>query len=177
MGQTSILAKTPKFTLEMDLERESVLFRLSGTVDEDSPLMAILDVIKQSGAKLSEVQFDLGQVVRMNSCGIREWLLVMERLPKSTVRTFFNVNEIFVEQVNMIPSMLGGKGAQIISFEAPYRCDACSMDMPILLDPNQVKFDPKTAAPQAPEMKCPKCGGVLEFAWLVEEYFAFLKRI
>ena len=175
MSTTSVLAENGKIRLEMEISGGIVTIRPVGVIDEDTNFSVILSFITELGASMQLLQFDLGHVSRMNSCGVREWLLLMERLGSQTAYRFVNVSELIVEQANMIPNMFGRKGTQVLSFQAPYHCGNCDNDVAVLIEPKQIIYE--GARPVPPKLTCRKCAGTLEFGWLEEEYFAFLKRI
>jgi hypothetical protein len=174
MSKKVVLSENSKMRLEMEVEGTNGVVRPVGIVDEDVNFGVILSVMSQLGMPLKALKFDLGQVSRMNSCGVREWLILIEKLPEGVECGFENVNELLVEQANMIPGILGRRGMKVISFQAPYFCETCSADVPMLIEPSQVAIN--DGIPQAPPFKCPKCSNPLQFDWLEEEYFAFLRR-
>jgi len=175
MVETKVLFDNKKMRLELQIADGFAKLCFSGVIDEDVNFSLILDKVAELGATLKMLQFDLGRIERMNSCGVREWLLLMERMPVSTPREFVNVAQVFVEQANMIPSMFGKKGTRVLSFQAPYQCSQCNQERSIEIRPHQVKYNQQT--PIAPEYKCDTCGKKLDFDWLEDEYFSFLKRL
>lgn len=174
MAETMILAQNTKTRLELDVLGKMATFRPVGIVDEDINFSVILSTISQLGVASHEFRFDLGQIDRINSCGVREWLLLMEKLPAGMRYSFLNVNELMVEQANMISGILGRAGTPVLSFMAPYHCDKCNKDIAVSLEPKQVQY--VDDSPAAPKMSCPTCGTPLKFDWLEDEYFAFVKR-
>ena len=174
-AREEVLAKTDKFEMTMEREPTRVTLRLSGVIDEDTNLSTVLDNVRRMIDSLSEIHFDLAGVTRINSCGVREWLLLMERLPLKLQKVFLSVSEFFVEQTNMVPNMLGGKSSKILAFEAPYHCTACKEDFQVVLAPSQVTF--RGESPVPPKIMCQRCGGTMDFAWLPDEYLAFVKRM
>ncbi|MGZ3688323.1 MAG: hypothetical protein ACXWPM_09375 [Bdellovibrionota bacterium] len=146
-------------------------FKVSGVVDEDTDFGVIAKVLGPGPATL---HFDLGGITRINSCGVREWLLLLEKLGADRKLVIETVSLILIEQANMIPNLLGKKGTPVLSFQAPYRCNSCNKEVTTLLRPEHVRKPDGSFA--APEMKCPTCSKTLEFDWMEEEFFNFLRR-
>lgn len=178
MPGPTTLSETAKFRLEMELDGAAatmtVIVRPIGVLDEDVNFLILTQAFQGLGVPVKNVIFDLGHVARINSCGVREWILFLEKLAGTVTLSFVNMNEIFVEQVNMMPNMLGKKGWTVLSFHAPYHCAHCNTDIAAVLQPAQVKWQGEL--PIAPAFVCRKCSKPLAFDWLEEEYFSFLKR-
>lgn len=175
MSSAHALYETSKLRLEMETDGVSVIVRPVGTIDEDVNFSVVLDSLSRLGSALKLIQFDMSMITQMNSCGVREWLLFMERLPQNVRVVFLNANEIFIEQANMISNVLGKKGTQLVEFQAPYHCSQCNADYVMLIKPSQVKFE--DGIPQPPAFKCAKCSTALNFDSIEEEYFGFIKRL
>lgn len=170
---TSILDENGKVRIEFETENELAVVRPVGVIDEDSNLSVIIQAIAQSQG-IRGVQFDLGHVSRMNSCGVREWILLVERLSASFRCSFVNVNELIVEQANMIPGIFGKRGA-VLSFHAPYFCESCSAEQSVLLKPADVSIG--DGGPVVPVINCNKCSSPLVFDWEPSEYFHFIQKL
>src|SRR6202030_562177 len=107
---TMILTQNTKTRLELDLVGNAATFRPIGVIDEDINFSIVISTMEQVGVDKYEFRFDLGHIDRINSCGVREWLLLMERLPPSARYSFLNVGELMVEQANMISGIFGRPG-------------------------------------------------------------------
>ena len=175
MSQIAILEENGKTRIEMETQGAALLFRPIGFIDEDVNFSVVLDTISRMASAIKAVHFDASRISRMNSCGVREWILMMERLPVGLPITFVDANELFVEQANMIPGMFGRKGVRLLAFRAPYHCDQCAADYSRPLSPGDVTY--KDSRPVAPQAQCEKCNGPLSFDWIEDEYFGFLNRI
>lgn len=176
MAKTSVLDENGKIRIEMETEGNSVLIRPVGVIDEDVNFSVVLDTLSKLQPLVKVLQLDMSAVARMNSCGVREWILMMERIPAAIALEFVNVNELFVEQANMIPGMFGRKGSvKVLNFQAPYHCGKCDSDSVLLVEPKDVKFEGEH--PVAPSFHCKGCGGNLDFDWIEEEYFGFINRL
>jgi hypothetical protein len=169
-----LIIDTPRFRVEAEREGAKVTLRPTGAIDEDVNLGTVLEWLAGLGSRVDTVDFDLGHVQAINSCGIREWLLFMERLNRKARCMFHNVCEIFLEQGNMISNIFGPITNEVRSFQAPYHCPKCDQQTAILLEPRQVNFVQDVGQP--PEATCPKCGSSLKFDSLEEEYFSFIRR-
>lgn len=174
MAETIMLAQSPKMRLEFEIAGKMATFRPVGVVDEECNFSVVLTKIEQMGPANFEFRFDLGHIQRINSIGIKEWLLLMERMPPVARYSFVNVSELMVEQANMISGIFGRPGTPVHNFQAPYHCDTCNKDLVIMLEPKQVTY--VDGSPVAPRMTCPTCAAPLTFDWLEDEYFAFVKN-
>jgi len=172
---TTVLTDNGKLRVEYGLQGAVLMVRPVGTLDEDVNFSILVELIKDIGNAITLIQFDLGFVTGLNSCGVREWLLFIERVGPLTGLAFINVNELFIEQANMISNLFGKRGNPILSFQAPYHCTLCNVEATILLDPTQIKF--KGVLPVPPPASCPKCSTPMEFDSLEDEYFHFIKRM
>ena len=177
MAELTVLSKNDKTLLEMGLRAPLAVVRVAGVIDEDINFSVVAGMLKELGPSVQGIRFDLGEVTRMNSCGVREWLLLLERLPQAMKIIFSAVPEHFIEQANMIPNVFGRKTNHVETFFAPYHCSTCGRDQSCMLEPAGVTFSPTGDVLKAPALKCEKCGGILAFDWVEEEYFAFLKRV
>ena len=143
-------------------EQGWVFVRLSGGIDED----ARLDRLAGELAGQRAVRLDLADVVRINSCGVREWVRFMRSIPRETKLTLESCSPIVVSQVNMISNFAGH--AHIVSVKAPFACTACGYEEDVVI---AVKGQP----PQFPKRVCPKCAKPqLMFDDVESSYFAFM---
>ncbi len=115
------------------------------------------------------VAFMLGEVRRINSCGVREWVNFVRDLPHVTELSFSHCSPAIVTQLNMIYNFRGR--AKIRSFYAPYVCDACGREEEQLID---VPSQAPGARPSLPTFSCPDCQAPMEFDDLPERYLSFL---
>jgi hypothetical protein len=176
MANIITLSDNGKMRLEMEIVSGRVQLRPIGIIDEDVNFSVVLGLVPKLNPNDKVLRFDMGRISRMNSCGIREWLLLMEHLAAPSVRCeFVNVNQLFIEQANMIPTMFGRKGSAVLTCQAPYNCPECNIVVMRTFEPDQVTSE--SEEPRAPDCKCDKCGGELEFDWLEEEYFGFITRL
>ena len=133
---------------------------LAGEIDEHAdftPLRARLRGV---------VELSLGDIRRINSCGVREWVNFVRDLPEASAVYFDACSTAFVTQLNMIYNFRGP--AKIRSFHAPYVCDVCGHDEDLL-----VPVGPDGQV-ELPAPICSRCGDVMQFDDLPERYLSFL---
>lgn len=142
-------------------EREGVTtVAFTGEIDEHADFTPLRSQLR--GA----VELDLGEIRRINSCGVREWVNFVRDLPEASALTFTACSTAFVTQLNMIYNFRGP--ARIRSFHAPYTCDVCGHDEDLLIE---VGPDSKV---ELPTPSCPRCGDVMQFDDIPERYLSFL---
>ncbi|MGE3544313.1 MAG: FIST N-terminal domain-containing protein [Kofleriaceae bacterium] len=125
---------------------------------------------EQLGRTLAgRVVFDLGEVDRVTSFGVREWLAMMSAASGMTESYFIRCSESVVNQLTMIRRFDGG--ARIASFFAPYLCNGCGSQIERLLDCERDAAELRSLAP-AP-VRCPRCDAEARFDDDARSYFAF----
>lgn len=142
---------------------DQLLIDLSGQIDEDSDFSRILSL------NAANYIFDFENIKMMNSCGIREWINFIEKLPKEAKLTYRRCPQVVIEQINMVQGFLR-PGAKIHSFYAPYFSEQKDEVMKILIKTEQVLNG------KAPAAKDPLTGEVLEFDAIEAQYFNFIKQ-
>lgn len=115
------------------------------------------------------VILDLGDVQRITSFGVREWLAMFAGAVHLQDCYFARCSESIVNQLTLIRKFDGG--SHILSFFAPYLCTACNKPFERLFDRD---FDADEIARAAPEsVRCPRCDGSGNFDDDPRSYFAF----
>jgi hypothetical protein len=132
-----------------------------GEIDENA------DFIELRRRLRGAVAFQLAEVRRINSCGVREWVNFVRDLPHVTDLSFSHCSPAIVTQLNMIYNFRGA--ARIRSFYAPYVCDRCGQEEEKLVDVSSQA----TSGHELPSFTC-TCGAVMEFDDLPERYLSFL---
>ena len=123
-------------------------------------------------AQNKDVIFDLSQIQRISSTGIREWIKIVSAFKNTKSLIFEKCSVIMVDQFNMVPETIGT--AQIESFYAPYFHEATGKEIICLI---KVDFHgPFLAKREAPPMVNEATGDALEFDALEDSYFSFLKH-
>jgi anti-anti-sigma regulatory factor len=174
MNESIIVAKTESFRIEIDANRvtgETVIRpvgRVSEDVGFDSALKAVVGVAPK------QVMLDLSKVTGINSSGVRSWIQFVAKLQAKVDCQFIGMSDIFVEQANMIPNMLGQPHTLVLAFNAPYSCPNCNAEFVEVLKPRDVKVAGGKFV--APSFKCQNCSNPLEFDAVEAEYFSFLKN-
>jgi len=124
-------------------------------------------------AQNKDVVFDLSQVQRISSTGIREWIKLVTAFKNTKSLIFEDCSVIMVDQFNMVPESLGS--AKIESFYAPYFHEATGKEIICLI---KVDFHaPFLAKNEAPPMVDGPSGDSLAFDALEDSYFSFLKHV
>jgi hypothetical protein len=145
-----------------------------GEVDENADFTELKRRLRGS------LVFDLGEVRRINSCGVREWVNFVRDLtgtggaadgPSAVTSdlTFVACSPAIVTQLNMIYNFRGS--AKVRSFLAPYVCTSCDHEEEKLLD---VAVHFAGRARQPPQFRCDRCSAPMEFDDLPERYLSFL---
>lgn len=152
-----------KLEISMSIVDGDAKIEFSGKIDED------VDFSKIIGLDQKNYVFDFEKVEMINSCGIREWITYIEKLPKDAKLDYLNCPQIIIEQINLVHGFVR-EGAKINSFFAPYYCENCDEEEKLLLESSKVNNT------KAPEMQCSKCNKVMEFDAIEKQYFNFLNQ-
>lgn len=143
------------------LENETVI-NINGPVDEDSEFLIIESLTTEV------LFFDLNGVTLINSCGVREWINMVERIPESSKIVYRNVPQLVIEQMNMVKGFLT-PNSSIESFFAPYYREEDDKIIAKLLKADEIKDG------KAPLVKDEE-GNELEFDAIEAQYFNFLNQ-
>lgn len=150
-------------SLSINIAKDStnVLVTLGGRIDEDAHFDEIL---ASSGESFI---FDFSNVNLINSCGVREWINLVNTLVAKAKIIYRQCPQIMIEQMNMVQGFLPS-GASIESFYAPYFDPDLDQEVKVLLTLSEIK------AKKAPIKKNDN-GTELEFDALEAQYFNFIK--
>jgi DNA-directed RNA polymerase subunit RPC12/RpoP/anti-anti-sigma regulatory factor len=153
-----------RLTLNKQILQDRLNVELIGSIDEDADFKELL------GLEQKHITFDFNQVNMINSCGIREWIRFLEKVPVACTISYTNCPQIIIEQMNMVHGFVR-KGAIIESFYAPYYCEKCSKESKVHVITEQVKNR------KAPKVDCPHCGAEdMDFDAIEGQYFSFLGK-
>lgn len=143
--------------------------RLDGVIDEHNGLEHVLDAARDALVLL----VDLGGVRRINSVGVRDWVLWLRsaRARFPTV-VLFDCPTAIVNEINLVRNF--AEGAVVTTFQAPYFCDRCGLESVRTLDALAMVSAGERTAPAAPCGK-PACANALDDA--DEAYFAFFADV
>jgi CheY-like chemotaxis protein len=114
------------------------------------------------------IQLDMAGVRRLNSVGACRWAETVQLLRGREI-SFLRCSLEFTSHAAMTTGMLGS--GKVESTFAPYACAACGQGELRLLQMAAV-LDDRGLRP--PVLRCPRCGGDLEFDDIPERYFSFL---
>jgi hypothetical protein len=152
-----VVGRRPSFGCEL---RNGVLV-VSGYVDEHAHFAV-------SGAFAA---VDLQAVSGFSSLGLRHFLQFLYAADATTIR-LLECPVSFIETINAISGLLKGDKIAVSSLQAPYRCDACGIELDVVLDCSRVtltKFDV-----QLPPQRCHRCRELLTPLFDPLEYLLFL---
>ena len=138
---------------------------LGGDLDENVTFVELAPLLR------GRVIFDLAEVRRINSCGVREWVMFHRDLVPASVTAveFRACSPAVVAQLNTIANFRGR--ARVRSFLAPYVCEQCEIEEQRLVE---VAHDPgRTALPAFP---CPRCDAKMTLDDLPDRYLSFLRE-
>jgi ABC-type transporter Mla MlaB component len=162
----SSAAPSPSLKWTCEQQGDELLLRLQGDLDENANLFEIKAVLS------GRVRIDLGQVRRINSAGVRDWVNFIREVEQQTDHVVLaDCSPAIVMQMNMISNFRGN--AEVASIYAPLACPHCDheQDGRIVLTDEVVGALPD----HLPEFACDECGEALELDDIAERYFAFLR--
>tara|TARA_R110000868_G_scaffold117600_1_gene312185 strand:- start:4922 stop:5383 length:462 start_codon:yes stop_codon:yes gene_type:complete len=148
-------------SINISTDAANSIITLSGRIDEDSHF----DEITSSSADV--FVFDFKDITLINSCGVREWINLVNVVIKDSKIVYRHCPQIMIEQMNMVQGFLP-EGASIESFYAPYFDPDQDKEVKMLISLSEVKNK------KAPIKKNEK-GTELEFDALEAQYFNFIK--
>src|SRR5262249_29218637 len=112
-----------------------------------------------------------GEVSRINSTGVKAWIMFFRSLQQKGVKIkFSHCSTAIIEQMNMVNGFMAG--GTVESVYAPFLCHGCQSEVSALYSSEQLR----KSAFQVADLKCPKCGEKATFDDVPEEYFGFLNR-
>jgi hypothetical protein len=136
---------------------------LVGEIDENA------DFAELKGRLAGAVTFDLAEVRRINSCGVREWVNFVRELPAVRELAFRRCSPAVITQLNMIFNFRGR--ARVLSFYAPYVCDHCGHEIEHLID---AAAQSALGRSRVPDVTCAKCAQPMSFDDIPDRYLSFL---
>jgi len=149
------------------LGAEGVLVTMHGDIVETTDFSGLAERLEAE----PRVEFNLREVRRMSSYGVRSWCEFLKDLGDKAY-AFHHASTTFTTQCAMVPQVAGA--GEVRSFEAPYRCDNCdTMDVRLLESASVLRAGDELIAPM---LRCNVCGGELIFDDVPFRYFAFVVR-
>jgi anti-anti-sigma regulatory factor len=159
------MAKTLRATVES--EGDASVIKLVGFLDEDNNLSGLVKQIPAGTAMI-----DLGGVERINSGGIRNWMLWLAALEQNGTRpVLVGCSPPVVAQINLVKNFAGN--GTVKSFQVPYHCRDCDEDKVIVVESSEMS-SPSAEPPGCP---CEHCGRAMDVDTMPESYFAFLGQV
>jgi hypothetical protein len=147
------------------IEERAGVFHLSGILNEYADFDALL-------AKAAPLKLNMRGVSRLNSIGIRNLLKFIGDWGAKPFE-YIECPSEFVDQINMIPSLLGAKKTgKVVSLFVPYACENCDNEPEVLCPIGD--FAGVAAGGEPAPRKCDKCQGKLTV--LTDSFFVFLTR-
>ncbi|HLU66537.1 MAG TPA: STAS domain-containing protein [Kofleriaceae bacterium] len=138
--------------------------KLAGVIDEDNELGELTDKIH--GAT---VVIDLGEVERINSCGVRDWVNWLGRVEAKNIEVVLvECSPAIVAQINLVNNFTGN--GVVKSFYVPYFCPECDEEKVLLCETADMGPPPH----EPPICRCDECDLVMDFDDMPDSYFAFL---
>jgi anti-anti-sigma regulatory factor len=140
--------------------------KLAGVIDEDNELTDLVDKIPVGTAVI-----DLGEIERINSCGVRDWVNWLSRLETSGTRSVLvECSPAIVAQINLVNNFTGS--GIVKSFYVPYFCPECDEEKVLLVEATDMGPPPH----EPPTCRCDECDLVMDFDDMPDSYFAFLSN-
>ena len=142
----------------------AMLFKFEGTIDETvdfSPIMPRLDGL--------EVNIDLYGIRRINSVGVKKWMIFFEDLQAKKIKAqFHRVSPAIVEQLNLVSNF--HCGGTVVTAVLPFICKSCGEANYFV----RSKEDITDLDLEKVEWPCHACRSIqIEFDDIVEDYLKF----
>ncbi|MDX2092073.1 MAG: hypothetical protein SFX73_29685 [Kofleriaceae bacterium] len=155
-----------KFQASVQHRGDVSYVKLGGVIDEDNELADLVDKIPTGTAVI-----DLGEIERINSCGVRDWVNWLNKLENNGTRSVLvECSPAIVAQINLVNNFTGN--GVVKSFYVPYFCPECDEEKVLLVEAN----DMGPAPHEPPTCRCDECDLVMDFDDMPDSYFAFLSN-
>lgn len=155
-----------KFQASVHHRDEVSYVKLAGVIDEDNELTSLTDKIPAGTAVI-----DLGEIERINSCGVRDWVNWLGKLEGQATRAVLvECSPAIVAQINLVNNFTGS--GVVKSFYVPYFCPDCDEEKVLLVDAADMGPPPH----EPPTCRCDECDLVMDFDDMADSYFAFLSN-
>jgi anti-anti-sigma regulatory factor len=155
-----------KFQATVSHQNDVSYVKLAGVIDEDNELGDLVDRIPSGTAVI-----DLGEVERINSCGVRDWVNWLSRLEGQKTRVVMvECSPAIVAQINLVNNFTGS--GVVKSFFVPYFCPECDEEKVLLVEASDMGPPPH----EPPTCRCDECDLVMDFDDMPDSYFAFLSN-
>src|SRR4051812_11953785 len=155
-----------KFQAAVQHRGDVSFVKLGGVIDEDNELADLVEKIPTGTAVI-----DLGEVERINSCGVRDWVNWLSKLEYNGTRSVLvECSPAIVAQINLVNNFTGN--GVVKSFYVPYFCPECDEEKVLLVEATDMGPPPH----EPPTCRCDECDLVMDFDDMPDSYFAFLSN-
>jgi anti-anti-sigma regulatory factor len=155
-----------KFQSSVQHRGDMSYVKLGGVIDEDNELADLVDKIPPGTAVI-----DLGEIERINSCGVRDWVNWLSKLENNGTRSVLvECSPAIVAQINLVNNFTGN--GVVKSFYVPYFCPECDEEKVLLVEASDMGPPPH----EPPTCRCDECDLVMDFDDMPDSYFAFLSN-
>ncbi|HEU4732116.1 MAG TPA: hypothetical protein VFT22_29680 [Kofleriaceae bacterium] len=155
-----------KFQSSIQHRSDISYVKLGGVIDEDNELADLVDKIPSGTAVI-----DLGEIERINSCGVRDWVNWLSKLENNGTRSVLvECSPAIVAQINLVNNFTGN--GVVKSFYVPYFCPECDEEKVLLVEASDMGPPPH----EPPTCRCDECDLVMDFDDMPDSYFAFLSN-
>lgn len=155
-----------KFQASVQHRGDTSFVKLGGVIDEDNELSDLVDKIPSGTAVI-----DLGEIERINSCGVRDWVNWLSRLESNGTRSVLvECSPAIVAQINLVSNFTAN--GVVKSFYVPYFCPECDEEKVLLVEAQDMGPPPH----EPPTCRCDECDLVMDFDDMPDSYFAFLSN-
>jgi anti-anti-sigma regulatory factor len=155
-----------KFQSSIQHRADMSYVKLGGVIDEDNELADLADKIPMGTAVI-----DLGEIERINSCGVRDWVNWLSKLETGGTRSVLvECSPAIVAQINLVNNFTGN--GVVKSFYVPYFCPECDEEKVLLVEATDMGPPPH----EPPTCRCDECDLVMDFDDMPDSYFAFLSN-
>jgi anti-anti-sigma regulatory factor len=155
-----------KFQASVQHRGDVSYVKLGGVIDEDNELGDLVDKIPSGTAVI-----DLGEIERINSCGVRDWVNWLSKLEYNGTRSVLvECSPAIVAQINLVNNFTGS--GVVKSFYVPYFCPECDEEKVLLVEASDMGPPPH----EPPTCRCDECDLVMDFDDMPDSYFAFLSN-
>ncbi|HEU0029698.1 MAG TPA: hypothetical protein VFQ53_03625 [Kofleriaceae bacterium] len=155
-----------KFQASVQHRGDVSYVKLGGVIDEDNELANLVEQIPHGTAVI-----DLGEIERINSCGVRDWVNWLSKLEGNGTRSVLvECSPAIVAQINLVNNFTGS--GVVKSFYVPYFCPECDEEKVLLVETSDMGPPPH----EPPTCRCDECDLVMDFDDMPDSYFAFLSN-
>ena len=154
-----------KFNIVISQVENKKTVHIEGVLDEDFIFS------KYPLSEADEVEFFLGKLKNINSCGIREWINWMGTI-KSVKIKLIECPKIIVDQINMVQGFIS-KNALVESFYVPYFNEEAGTEKNVLFSLGKEYTNSEI---NFPKEITDESGRPMELDVIESKYFKFLKK-